>query len=480
MEKFKTYLHIDSTYRDRKQWPKSGDFDIPVSTGNTLMNGSTSSDSVSDSAPIISWSSNRFDSNGAGSATLTGVVETSGATVAASLNDNLTFIVDVTNGETQQQLENYYKGAIIKNTTINEQKRIVHSKFLGIVGTNQLLQITVNSPFGSSFADGDSISITDPTQITIPTYPVFFVPAGRDGENAYATKILYNETRNEYRTITGYDSVSHLLTVDATNAISSWNIQDNYSIRTKKPYVFGPIITATTTTIVIPNGSSQNDSYIGDFIRIPATTAERYSYGNLTAPINEIRRVISYNGSTQTATVTPAFSVIPTTLTTPNLELLPFTRDNVSTLVYKQRGQSVLIAEKFEVELINLILPNDTLNVDHGSTISSFPFVWVELSNTTSSEGVIDRLIHSNNPNSHKMKFFVPVDDVTRPEVSSFINLDNKCMKQVITMKPHETLHFSVRLPNGQIFEPMKQETTEPNEPNRLIQINALFSLKRV
>ena len=54
------YLEIDSTYRDRKEWPLAADFIMPIS--QTGRKGKLEAfDSVSDSATITVWKSNQFD-----------------------------------------------------------------------------------------------------------------------------------------------------------------------------------------------------------------------------------------------------------------------------------------------------------------------------------------------------------------------------------------------------------------------------------
>ena len=52
-----SYLHIDSTYRNRNLWPKPGEFEIPIQqTG--IENKDNSIDPVSLSEPLIYWSAN--------------------------------------------------------------------------------------------------------------------------------------------------------------------------------------------------------------------------------------------------------------------------------------------------------------------------------------------------------------------------------------------------------------------------------------
>jgi len=474
------YIHFDSTYRDRNMWPLPGNFEMSVSSSSQTFEGRTAVDPICNSSVICAWTSNYFNVGTGTSRTLSGTVADLNVNIIASLNDQQTFVIKTDANVKAQKLDNYYSGAVIRNTITDEERRILYSKFLGTETPNKdIVQISVFPQF-SPLQLGETVRITDPTDLTLSENPLIFVPCGENSENAYVGNILYNETRDAYRTILGYDSVTHLLTIEGP--ISLWDVPDNFSIRQATPFVFGPITSSTSSTITIVGGSSVNNQYLGDFIRIRATSSssEKYNYRNLETPIGETRRIIAYNGTTKVATVSPPFSSNLSGLTSPKIEILPFTKDNMNPFVYTGGvvGQDQSVC--YELELISLILPNQTLSVGKGSRIAFYPYVWVEISNITAAERSIGRIIYSNNPNSNNMKFFVPVDDVPNPTVSSFISLDGAGMKQTIKFKPNDSLRFSVRLPNGQIFDTVIEEYVSPNAPNPLKQINAVFSMKRV
>ena len=465
-----TYPHIDSSYRNRAQWPSPSNFEVHTNNGGHRIDSANASDPVCNSTPIVSWSSNRFDIVGGG-ATLNGVVENVTSPIA-NLMDAKTFIVRVDPAETQQQLENYYKGAIITNSTLGEYRRITWSKYAGLQGTNEFIQIQVDRPFSDSFTIADVISINDPSQLNITDKPVLFVPTGSDEENTYKDYLILNETTREYRTISEYDHVSHMITINNTDPIS-WNLTDNYSICRTYPYIFGPVVSATTSQITIPLGSINDNEYVGSYIRIAATSSERYNYGLLSTPISETRRIVAYNGTTRVASVTPAFSTAVTSLTNPYIHILPFSRDNNTPIIYLDRSHGVDHLKRYEIELINLTIPNTILS--SGSKPNKLPYLWVDISNITFGSGAGDHIVHSNNPNSRKMKFLVPIDDCQSN--TSFLSLSSSGMKQTINFKPNDNLRITLRTPSGEILNTKIDEYFSPREPNPEKQVSIVLRL---
>lgn len=470
------YIEIDSTYRNRNEWPLPGEFEVLISQSGRK-GKENAMDPVSIQTPVFCWTSNRVDANTSG-IQLTGVIDSIGGlnNIAAS-NDNNTFIITSAAGNLQQ-LNNYYNALILKNTTISEQRRIIGYQYLGTDtgGTNDRGLITVNTSFGSSFANGNSFSINDPTDISNTSYPLFFVPDGRVGTDSYKSYLLYNETRNEYRVITNYDLTTHLLSIDTTSPVTTWTITDNYCIRKQIPLSFFTIAGGTTINNVVLSvgASTENDFYNNQFIRIRATT-----YGNsLTSPEGEIRRITDYDGSTLTISVSPPFSLVPTIGNI--VEILDFSYDNLNPFVYtgSQVSQQEMVC--YEIELLNLILPNKTLSSGFGSRIAFYPYIYVELSNVSGASAGNKNLIYSNNPNATSMIFRVPIDDVPNPIITSFIKVDGDSMVQTIKFKPNDNLRFSVKLSNGQIYQTVDQEYYSPSPPNSEIQISALFAVRRL
>ena len=506
----KRYIHFDSSFRDRTQWPTPSEFEVPVSVSGRNFTSTTARDPVSNSSVLFAWSSGRFSRDGGGE--ITGTIKSppgNASTLIGSTTTGQTFIVELTHNSfgQSQHIDNYYVGAVARaytgvNGGDDEDRRIVASKYIGISNDtaelDELIQITVDRPFSDTIDTGHSLTITDPTDFTITDHPVLFVPAGRDGENAYYGTILYNETTQQGQTITEYDATTRLITIKGDT--TGWTKYDNFSIRRQLPWYVFEAQAATNNTVTIPSGSSVGD-IVGGFLRVQATEngIDRYNYGSLTAPINEIYRIVNYNPSTYQITVSPNFSNPPNisnpqdpdpnipldpnrTFTTvrPRVEILPFSKDNLNPFSYSGSVLSETYASCYELELVSLILPNQILKNEYGNRIAFYPYVWVEISNTSTAEGAGSTVIYSNNPHSNKMKFMVPITDVSHPNATSFVNLDSANMKQTFKFRVNDTLKFSVRMPNGELFDTLDEETFSPNYPNRMKQINAVFSIQKI
>lgn len=292
------YLEFDSTYRNRNEWPLPGEFEVLIS--QTGRKGHLQAvDPVSDAANITRWTSNEFVVGGGLTATVT-VDTIAGTNTLAATSSQQKFIVTSVAG-TLQQITNYYNHAIANNTTIGEERRITAYEYLGLdSGGNDRASITIDSAYGNSFALGNTINISDPTDLNDTTFPLFFVPAGRTGSNVYPHHILYNETRSltvgapVYRIINNYDVITHLLTVDTTQSttetnvsgpVTSWTDTDIYSIRLSAPLV-GTVnnnIASNNIVSLILDFPAEQDYFRSSWIRMTSG-----------ASIGEVQRIIRY------------------------------------------------------------------------------------------------------------------------------------------------------------------------------------------
>ena len=201
---------------------------------------------------------------------------------------------------------------------------------------------------------------------------------------------------------------------------------------------------------------------------------------------------ITYTGSTRSGTISTNFNnesscsirtVIcssafsPQPLTNTITYILPTTADNFNGLNFSGSSNAIQQEVCYEVELKNLVLPNTTLSVGHGGLIAFYPYLYVELTLLSAKS---NKIINSNNPNSTKMTFRVVVSDTQNPAITPWVRLRSDGTTQKIKFKPNDNFHFSVRLPNGELFNTTMPEQYSPSPPNPLIQISALFSLKRL
>jgi hypothetical protein len=210
------------------------------------------------------------------------------------------------------------------------------------------------------------------------------------------------------------------------------------------------------------------------FVRIRANV-----YGNTqVAPQGESRKIVSYDTTTLTMTVSPPFSAVPVIGNI--VEINSFSYDNFNPFNYSGSTVSQQEMVCYEIELLTLIIPNQILKTSYGARPIYYPYLYVELSNISSANSGINNVIYSNNPNANKMLFEVPIIDIQQVEDAPFLKLDGNGCVQTIKFKPNDNLKFSVRLNNGMLFETILSEEYSPLPPNELIQISALFSIKRI
>ena len=465
------YLEVDSTYRDRSRFPNPGNFEIPISqTGRKSAKDAI--DPVSLGAPIISWTSNNLSTSTTGIFKLICNVEPKTTALSGS-SSTQNFIINSTNR--LHHMNDYYEGLIVEDAAFYNRRRITSYIFLGSFGGYDRAEINVDSSFPETFVPGNQINIYDPTDLTNSFYPLFWVPSGRNLEDQYINHYIFNETINDWRKIVYYSNITHTILVETndTNPLPiTWTANDNYSIRKEIPYYplnngSNPAVASSTlssVTIYFNLPGIDNTK----FIRILPSI---YNY-NLTGAYNECRRITSYDSLTNTITVFPNFTEAP--IVDSKIEILNFSYDNLNPFVYTGSliSQQELVC--YEIELLSLLLPTETLTVANGGAISYYPYVYVELSNTCSSNR---NIIYSNNPNSTKQLFRVPIFDIQDNPVFTKIGGG---MSQTIKFKPNDTLYFAVTLPNGEVFQNIVPERFSPLSPEPRIQISAMFSLKRL
>lgn len=324
----------------------------------------------------------------------------------------------------------------------------------------------------------------------------------------------------EIRRIIAYNIVTNVATVDrnfsaAPTALTTYSLffptLDNISVnlhqarRIIKWVNFSgvtPTASASSSVMEFPPEASDitgyyNELYITTTIgftlnrrMIQSYVVTKNSLGVITS-----RTATVYNAFSGVPLLGQAFSItsgitLPFTFsisqqTTPpfvaqTFALLPFTADNLVPFVYTGSLVSQQEMVCYEIELLNLILPNTTLGTAYGSLISFYQYVYVELRNVSAPGAGNHNIIYSNNPNSTRMLFRCPIKDVPNPTSSTFIKIDGNGMKQTIKFKPNDNLRFSVRMSTGELFKTLAPEIFGPNSSDPITQISACFSMKRL
>ena len=184
----KRYIELNSTYRDRNIWPKPGEFEIPISQSGRRNTSQTAFDPVCLSTPVFAWTGQNFDTAG-NTGILTGTFNLTAAAAFPAIGDFDTFVLDITPGEIAQAFPDYYRNAVLRNTTTGQFRRITKSYVVGTSGGVQKMQVTVEPTF-PVITNGDAFAIYDPTDLTLNTTgpntnPQLILPAQPLGQNSY-------------------------------------------------------------------------------------------------------------------------------------------------------------------------------------------------------------------------------------------------------------------------------------------------------
>lgn len=452
------YIEVYSAYRNRNQFPEIAQFDVMLSqTGSKSIDDAL--DLVIDSYPVYEFVTN--------SITILGQVFSGGDRTNPILNN------------TASDLNGYYNGYNLVDNTTAEVREII-----GYTGSSHT--VTLSSPFNNTWTSADIYDIVDGSTSSI----ISIQPVNRFGsdvpstiDNFYNDYLLYDELHNESRNITGYDATLRVVTVSPPFTYTPAGNQV-FSIRKALPSVLnntfgGGSINQTTIDLgasALPIDNFYKGSYL--FPRLSGGTVPP-TYAPVPLP-PYVYKIQNYDGATKLATIYPPlpFPLSELTLAGTTYDILIGSRDNFAPMVYT--GSTLSQSEQvcYEIQLVSFILPNVPL--DTGSRIAFYPYVYVEFSNLTAPGGLQRNVIYSNNPYASRAMFIVPVTDLVAPADSPFVRFGSCAMTQTIKFKPNDNIRFSVFLPDGRLLRPIKPDNMSPLPPNFSLQLNAVFSIKRI
>jgi hypothetical protein len=163
-----------------------------------------------------------------------------------------------------------------------------------------------------------------------------------------------------------------------------------------------------------------------------------------------------------------------------NFLILPYLMEGVVPLNYT--GSQITNSQMscYEMTITNLILPNRILQSVNGLLSSSYPFVFLEISNETMPSGGNTDVIYSNNPFSTKATFVCGISDVNNPETTRFIKISSDGSLQVIKFSPYDNLRFRISLPNGVTFVTEDKDFLLPIAPDPRLQITIFAQIRKL
>lgn len=277
--------------------------------------------------------------------------------------------------------------------------------------------------------------------------------------NYFINNIL--QIGNEFVTITSFDPATQIATVSpAFSGVPA--VGAVYNIRDGIPSSYGKVATGgTNSTAIVP----EVNNYVGSYIVF--TTGL-----NATNPPTA-RLITAFNPMTQTISFSPAYN--NPVLNGDGYEIHSNPIENAqrlhSSVGYSDQKEYVC----YEVELLYLILPNETVYSGFGGNINDYPYLLVEFRNVNG--GSQYQTMYSNNPNTMTTQFQMPVND--DQITTTFIKLKNNPMRLPLKFKMNTDIKFSVHLPNGELLR-FRDDQYSPLAPDPWLQVSALFDFRRM
>lgn len=276
-----------------------------------------------------------------------------------------------------------------------------------------------------------------------------------DIDNFYINSYL--EIAGEFRQITSYDVTTFIAVVSPGFTVAPL-VGAAYRFRKSIPIYVGTIGAPITTS---------------SFQLIGGAVTDNYSNGYIMLANNTVAKISNYNPTTQIVTLVSPLSAAPIAGDYVEVDLV--TKENATSLM----GGDMSGAMKYpyyEIELLHLSLPYQTLNTAIGGHLDGYPSVYVELYNEGKQQS--SQIFYSNNPYSSSALFKVPVNEYFGDKW--FITLKDSKIKQTVKFIPNSDLRFRVKLPSGETLSYVNSDNSAPFIPNPLVQTSALFSIREL
>ena len=487
------YMELDSNYRNRQEFPNPSAFEVNISMSGMRTN-LNALDPITNAYPEIVFRPDDFVET-----TVTYTAPTGPNTLSDCSSSPVFIVSGGSTGPTGYNVgvDDYYNGAVMIDGPTGKHYRILDWKVMDTNPTGTIVEkVTVDSTIDLS--SDLTFTIYNPT--TIPNQPYVFIPTSKCIDNYYNKYVLWNQTLNTSVNISSYDGITHLAKLDGN--VSAFQKDHVYVIRRENPIGEGALAVSTYTGAYSNWFEIQqrvDDSYINSFIRLYKNTSASASdpidvtTGLVNPTSNIIARITGVKAYQYVdPTVFPPPTPVPINtiildnvpvdvVNNPanyNYEIMPFTIDNYSPFVFNGSITSQNQPVAHEITLNSLVLPNVPLK--NGGRIAYYPYVYVEIENVSASASSNKNIIYSNNPHTYKAIFKVPITDMNHPSVSPFVKLTGNSMTQTITFKQNDNMRVSVKLPSGDIFETVKNDTPAGQAPDPFIQVSFCFGVQRV
>lgn len=512
------YLDLNSEYRNRNSYPSPFEY---------VITRDTQTDLVFEEAPEHEWHM-MFELGGTtpGDECQFTVIENWLPNGGSNVGHTKLYITQSIG--TMNKRADYYVGALIKMYSyVHVSYRIV--EYTPIADRDAL--VTINAPI-NSLLNFNTVGLTFTGVIISPTdfsLARVFVPFSPSITDYYVGKYLYDVENNDYRTITAFDPVMHVTTLDSE--CTAWGSTDHFSIRSRLPYSAGTYLAQAsnqyiqlaqadsnvdqfyqykyfryadidvapyyeeilitdyraadgtfaahggvgTNTFTLDSNASSTDDYYTNFIITNVTTGDDF-------------QVSSYTGSTRSGTISGNWTggAAGNTYIFRTVRLQsPIVASLGSTGLYEIEYQSYNNCTPLAVntnnnekyyncQLLSLTLPN-TERYNQGGLPHNYPYVLVQINNEPSlSTGTII------STHTQAYTFKAVITNVPTTEKANFVKLDGTDTSQLIKLNLNLPIKVKIMYPNGDLIGLEYADTVTPKAPHPLRQTSVMLRLDQV
>ena len=156
--------------------------------------------------------------------------------------------------------------------------------------------------------------------------------------------------------------------------------------------------------------------------------------------------------------------------------ILEFKEDGVKHIVNNTYKDPKQLSNYYNIDLLNLVLPNKSLKTGPGGFLANHSYIMVEFFSESRDKTLI---YNTNNPHLENVMFKCMVLDTSNPSTIPFVKFKGAYpVKSQFNLE--EGINFRVLMPNGETFTSSSSDRVPPSIPDKDLQISATFMLTRL
>ncbi len=462
------YVLLDSTYRNRNDYPNPFDFVAKSATSQAITKISAG-DWASLNAPIVSFDMYDYFSTNDGTAAPYRWIQTGDITSSPQTTNIFQVTIDARGnaGDAPDLITGQYDGLEFLYDNGTTVYNYAIDSFVDVGGNTFVITL----PYPIEITASVDFQINTPylqdneAYIPIPVAPLAFTDA------SYTGLQLVEYVQREISTVVG--SLNRVVQATTDFTLSLPDYPRHFAIQQSATFVQYEVQSVSNVTHTITIDVADNPTY----------TAPDFSYQYIYDFVNGFTAQI-LSSATVAGVITltfPATTDLSAVTVSDLLAILFYSGDQASTLDYKGSMRETQSNDRSQVrvynlELLSLQIPNQLLATSIGGYPVAYSYFMVTLRNM-SYENRVDQVIFSNNPALGRANFIVPVLDISSPQFSSFTKLDGGAICYPFSIKSNDTLQLTISTPSGDILATVVSDTVPPIPPNPSLQVSALFSI---